>query len=90
MSDISTLDIENVFKNMKTESFKNEYGERFNIHTNGVTVFMSGDEVRAMVKDSDKVAGKYIPLFNKCFDVWSDEELNKLGQALVNLTKKEK
>lgn len=71
-------------KGMKTVSFKNKHGEKFNIHSNGVNVFMSGDEVDAMVEPG-KTLGGYIPLFNEAFSIWSAEELAELGQALVDL-----
>ncbi len=71
---------------MKVASFANEHGEKFNVHYNGVIVFLSGHEVNAMVRDEDKLAGKYLPLFNSHFDVWSADELKKLGQALIEVS----
>lgn len=71
---------------LPVKSFKNEHGEKFNIHLHPMGVLMSGDEVDAMVEDKYKIGGKYIPLFNSHFDVWGKEELNGLGKALQELT----
>lgn len=71
---------------VKTE-FKNEYGEKFILEYDGITVFMSGDEVNMMAKPSDKVEGKII-LFNQVFSVWGKDELVKLGEALIELGRK--
>lgn len=67
--------------------FTNEHGEKFILHSSGTSVFMSGDEVREMVDDKEKIVKTYIPLFNPHFSIWSKEELYKLGQALMELHK---
>lgn len=74
---------------MPSTSFKNEYGEKFTLHTNGVSVFMSGDEVNAMVDEKrfPKIDHKYINLFNPGFSIWNVIELDKLGKALQKLAK---
>ena len=72
--------------NLPSKSFTNEHGEVFTIHSDGVLVFMSGDEVNAMVDNNLKM-GKYIPLFNQSFSIWSKGELYKLGEALMELHK---
>ncbi len=74
-----------LIENLPSVSFFNEHIEKFTIHSNGIFVFMSGDEVDAMVDDKNKVEGKYIQLFNSAFSVWSKEELHKLGKALQEL-----
>ena len=79
-------DFKKAVENLPKYSFENEHGERFHIHSNGITVFMSGDEVNMMVNEEDKVAG-FVPLFNQAFSVWSSEELYKLGEALMELHK---
>lgn len=73
-------------ESMRSASFENKHGEKFTIHTDGVLVFMSGDEVNAMVSSEYKIADKYLQLFNDPFTVWSAEELNKLGKALQEVT----
>ena len=75
---------------LKTAEFQNIHGERFYIHTNHVMVFMSGDEVNAMVDDKHKMklnGQDMIHLFNPAFSIWSKDELNKLGRALMDLNK---
>lgn len=86
MKQLTEKQADEVMSTMKTASFTNEHGEKFNIHTNGTFVFMSGDEVNAMVDDKHKIAGKYLPLFNEAFSIWDKEELNALGKALQELT----
>lgn len=67
--------------------FKNVHGERFVLHSTGTSVYMSGDEVGAMIEDKHKIVKKYIPLFNPHFSIWSKEELYELGKALMELHK---
>lgn len=67
--------------------FKNKHGERFVLHSSGTSVYMSGDEVNAMVDDDKKIVKKYIPLFNPNFSIWSKEELYEIGKALMELHK---
>ena len=69
---------------MPSATFRNKHGEKFVIHSDGITVWMSGDEVNMMVDDKKKI-GKYINLFNPVFSVWSKEELFQLGSALMEL-----
>lgn len=64
--------------------FTNEHGEVFDIHSNGVTAFMSGSEVDSMVDDNKRFEG-YIPLFNPNFNMFSNEELFKIGNALQDV-----
>ena len=71
-------------KTMPSASFKNEHGEKFTIHSNGLTVWISGDEVNAMVDPKKTVMG-YLPLFTSAFSIWSKEELYLLGKALQEL-----
>lgn len=73
---------------MPVVTFENEHGEQFSIHSDGSMVFMSGDEVNAMVADENKIADKFIPLFNDHFNIWNSTELSKLGEALQQLTGK--
>lgn len=72
-------------KELPFSRFTNEYGEIFNVHSNGNTVFLSGNEVDAMVDENKKFEG-YVPLFNPNFNVWSNDELFKLGQALMQVS----
>jgi hypothetical protein len=72
------------FKSMKKVSFKNSHGEKFNICTDGMTYWLSGDEVNAMVEPY-KTIGGYLPLFSSAFNIWSKEEIKELGLALVKL-----
>jgi len=76
-------------KDLKTVSFTNKHGEKFYIHSNGITVFMSGDEVNMMV-DPKKTIDGYLPLFSSSFGIWSADELYKLGDALKKLHKEMK
>lgn len=71
-------------KDLPFSRFSNEYGEVFNIHSNGTTVFVSGSEVDSMVDESKQIEG-YVPLFNPNFNVWSNDELFKLGQSLIDV-----
>lgn len=74
----------------KTAEFQNIHGERFYIHTNNIMVFMSGDEVNAMVDDKYKMklnGQDMIHLFNPAFSIWSKDELYQLGKSLVKLNK---
>lgn len=81
----SKEEVEDIIGKYPTASFTNNHGEKFNIHSDGIRVFMSGDEVRAMVREEAKIGEKYISLFSDAFNVWSNEELRKLGQVLQQL-----
>lgn len=83
MSEIS--EIVTVIEEMPHAEFFNEHGERFVIYTNGTLVFMAGDEVDQMVDDKHKIEGKYMPLFNSHFNLWSADELVGLGRVLKTL-----
>lgn len=76
-----------VIEQLPHKEFKNEHGEKFVIHTNGVVVYMSGDEVNMMVDNKYKIGDKYIQLFNEQFGVWSPAELSGLGEVLQQLMK---
>ena len=59
-------------------TFANEHGEKFNIYKpDGIfsTIFFASDETDWEV----------VPLFHPSFNIWSDEELVKLGLALQKL-----
>lgn len=77
-----------LIEKMPKVSFKNEHGEKFILHSNGVMVFMSGDEVRDMIPPMSKINRTYINLFNDRFNIWHKKELYKLGKALQELSKK--
>jgi len=64
--------------------FENEHGENFVLRRSPMEVIMSGDEVNAMVKPTSTVHG-HISIFNSEFSTWSDDELKKLGYALIEL-----
>lgn len=74
-----------IIEKMPSASFENKHGESFTIHSDGITTFLSGDEVDAMV-DAEKTINGYLPLFNDAFGTWSKEELHKLGEALIKVT----
>ena len=57
-------------------TFKNEYGEKFTLYFDGITVYFGGDET-----DNEVML-----LLNPKFCIYSAEELNKIGKALVVLT----
>jgi hypothetical protein len=65
--------------------FVNEHGEVFKLYSNGISVFMAGDEVKQMVDDRKKFRGKYIGLFNNDFNIWSAGELYLLGKTLMEM-----
>jgi hypothetical protein len=65
--------------------FVNKHGEVFRLYSNGISVFMAGDEVKAMVDDKKKFRGNYIGLFNPDFSIWSAEELHLLGKTLMEM-----
>lgn len=84
---MTTDDFIKMIDKLPKAEFKNEHGERFILHSSGTAVYMSGDEVNAMVDDKNKIAKLYLPLFSPHFSIWSSEELYKLGQALMELHK---
>lgn len=69
---------------MPKSEFRNGYGEPFVIYSNGMTVFMSGSEVDMMVEEESKMDG-ILPLFNASFNIWSRDEIYKLGEALKDV-----
>lgn len=75
-----------LLKDLRKEEFKNVYGERFIIYSNGVVVYMSGDEVNRTVGKSFKSEDGVINLFNPVFSIWSPEELYKLGIDLQKIS----
>jgi hypothetical protein len=80
-------EIKDYIEKMPHDVFVNEHGEKFVIYSNGINVFMSGDEINAMVDDKDKIAGKYVSLFNPAFSIWSASELYQLGAAIMYLNR---
>lgn len=70
--------------------FYNKHGELFIIHGGECGVYVSGNEVRKMVPDKYKIGGKYLPLFNEHFNIWSRDELFWLGESLTKLYKQQK
>jgi len=60
---------------VKEVQFKNEHGEVFYIKRDGVVVFSSSE-----------TGWVTLPLFNVNFDLWSNEELSKLGKALIEIS----
>lgn len=77
--------VQEQIRKMPSYTFKNKHGEEFKVYCNGKMAFLGGDEVRAMVQDKHKLAKHIILLFNPHFSVWSQDELYKLGQALMVL-----
>lgn len=71
-------------KTFPKAEFTNEHGEKFVIYSNGMGVYMAGDEVDQMVSDDKKVVD-IIPLFGEAFNVWDKDEIYKLGTALQTL-----
>lgn len=80
----SVKQVSQIIKSMPKAEFKNSYGEPFTIYSNGNTVFMSGTEVDMMVEEESKMDG-ILPLFNTNFNIWSKDELYKLGDALKDV-----
>lgn len=76
MEQLSKKAIREVVKQWPKASFKNEYGEEFRIYSNGTMVVMDGDET----------GGELIDLFSEHFNIWSKDELYKLGQALQEVS----
>lgn len=76
--------VSKIIKDMPKSEFKNSYGEPFTIYSNGTSVFMSGTEVDMMADEADKMDG-ILPLFNASFNIWSADELYKLGDALKSV-----
>jgi hypothetical protein len=81
---LSEDQVRKIIAEMPSKSFVNEHGEEFTIYSNGISVYMSGSEVDMMVDNKHVFAG-VIPLFNNHFNIWSDDELYKLGVALAEL-----
>lgn len=77
---------------LPTAEFTNEYGERFTIHSDGVIVYMSGDEIGAMVNEKATIplenGDSCIPLFGPNFNIWNTKELKLLGLALGEVASK--
>ncbi len=80
--------IEKEIQKMPFSTFKNEHGEIFKVHFDGVFCLLSGDEISAMIDDDELMAGKYIPLFNQSFNIYSTNELILLGNALIEVAQK--
>lgn len=58
---------------VKKAIFTNEYGEKFTIYNTGITIYMVGDETDH----------ELVNLFSSNFDIWSKDELKKLGEAIA-------
>lgn len=89
-SDISLKELAELAKEIKklpSAEFKNEYGEKFVIYSNGVNVLMSGDEINAMIDPKNAPHG-IMSLFNDHFNVWSPAELFQLGKVLQTVGEK--
>lgn len=80
------MKIKPLLKEFLKSTFRNEHGEKFTIYSDGTSVYMSGNEVDMMVDPKNKSEDGVIPLFNPSFNVWSDEELYKLGKALQKVS----
>lgn len=76
--------VSKIIKDMPKSEFKNSYGEPFTIYSNGTLAFMSGTEVDMTVGGDEKMDG-ILPLFNASFNIWSKDELYKLGEALKDV-----
>lgn len=72
-----------LIERMPMVEFINQHGEKFEVRSNGLSVYLSGNEVDAMVAEHHKIGGKYVQLFNPSFSVWSKDELISLGKALI-------
>lgn len=83
----NSKDIAEYIRKMPQVSFLNEHGEKFTLYSNGISVFMEGDEVDMMVDNKNKIEG-IIQLFSPAFNIWSANELVKLGEAIKELGKK--
>lgn len=81
---LSEKQVRKIIEQMPSAEFINEHGEKFVIYSNGTSVYMGGDEVNMMVDPKHVFAG-VIPLFNSHFNIWSEDELYKLGETLVTL-----
>ena len=89
MDKMSRLDSEKYIRSLPAFVFKNEYGEQFNLYCNGTTAFIGGSEIRIMAADYTKIGKEIMPLFNPSFNVWSRDELYKLGEGLMTLNRPE-
>ncbi len=79
MRKISKEDFEILTKGggFKQTSFKNEYGEKYIVYSDGYTIYFTGDETDWQVFN----------LFTSDFFLWDKSELRKLGEAIVELNK---
>jgi len=88
MLEYTPEDVAAEIEKLDSHTWSNKHGEKFTIHSNGVMVWMSGDEVSAMVDPKHLTASKYLQLFSNHFGIWSADELYELGNALMVLAKK--
>lgn len=77
MSIIPQKELHEMINRLPHQKFVNEHGEAFTVSSNGVQVFIEGDETD----------GEVLDLFNSEFNIWSSEELYKLGIALQGLAR---
>lgn len=68
-------DVKHLTKDFRKAEFTNKHGEQFNLIRVGPTVFFTGDELEWQVHN----------LFNDTLNVYSDQELVMLGEALIEL-----
>lgn len=81
-------ELDKVMDAMPVATFKNVHGEKFRIHRLGSFDLISGDEISAMVMPQHMIGGKYLPIFNPHFCIYSDDELESLGRAFIKLAQK--
>lgn len=86
---MSSKELASAIRKMRSISFENEHGENFIIYSDGLSVYMEGDEVNAMVDPKYTVDG-ILPLFGSHFNIWSRDELYALGCAISELTEGDK
>ncbi len=79
-------DLMPMLSGFNTADFKNEHGEEFTIYSNGVMVFISGNEIDAMVDQQYKSQDGILQLFNEWFSIWNPEDLYLLGKALQEVS----
>ncbi len=77
---------EKVIRSLPAFVFKNEHGEQFNIYADSTTVYIGGSEVEMMVPYStSKIGDDIICLFNHNFNIYTREEMYRIGEGLMAL-----
>lgn len=64
---------------IKIYRFENKHGEKFQVIKRGILIYIKGDETD----------NELIELFNPHFDIYSSDELENIGNALIELSKED-